>query len=117
MSRPQNYKELYNFRHAQLRNVIKRTFGVLKKRFKVLLLPQAYPLETQVRLVSALAVVHNFILIHDPSDSEFIDDDDNQIQGEIRERGERAVLQEERTRAAEQREQLAQAMWRSYIRN
>ena len=77
MSRPQNYKELYNFRHAQLQNVIEHTFRVLKKCFKVLLLPQAYPLESQACLVSALAVVHNFILIHDLSNNEFIDDDDN----------------------------------------
>jgi len=33
---PLNYKELFNLRHASLRNAIERTFGVLKKRFDIL---------------------------------------------------------------------------------
>ena len=73
LSRPRNYKELFNFRHAQLRNVIERIFGVMKKRFRVLLLPQEYPIVTQVQLVSALAVVHNFIRLFDPRDKELND--------------------------------------------
>ncbi|XP_020086636.1 uncharacterized protein LOC109709015 isoform X2 [Ananas comosus] len=31
-----NSRDLYNHRHAQLRNVVERTFGILKKRFKIL---------------------------------------------------------------------------------
>ena len=42
----------------------------MKKRFRVLLLPQAYPIETQVQLVSALTVVHNFICLFNPKDKE-----------------------------------------------
>jgi hypothetical protein len=34
--RPQNYKELFNHRHAILRNHVERTLGVLKKRFPIL---------------------------------------------------------------------------------
>ncbi len=34
--KPQNPKELFNLRHAQLRNVVERIFGVVKKRFPVL---------------------------------------------------------------------------------
>jgi hypothetical protein len=68
--RPRNYKELFNFRHAQLRNVIERIFGVMKKHFRVLLLPQEYPIEVQVQLVSALVVMHNFIRVFDPRDEE-----------------------------------------------
>ena len=74
MIRPQDYKELFNYQHAQLRNVIERTFGVLKKRFKVLITAQEYYLEDQARLVSALAVVHNFIHLHDPNDNDFKED-------------------------------------------
>jgi hypothetical protein len=97
--------------------VIERTFGVLKKRFKVLLFAQPYSLHDQARLASALAVVHNFIMIHNPSDSDFIEDDGNQVQGEIRRVEEHVISQEERGRAAERREQIAQAMWRNYNRN
>ena len=33
---PQGMKELFNRRHASLRNVIERCFGVLKARFPIL---------------------------------------------------------------------------------
>jgi hypothetical protein len=59
--RPQNPKELYNLRHSSLRNAIERTFGVLKKRFKVHNNPIEYEINTQVRLVKALCCLHNFI--------------------------------------------------------
>ena len=30
---PQNAKELFNLRHSSIRNVIERTFGLMKKKF------------------------------------------------------------------------------------
>ena len=47
-SRPQNSKELFNLRHAQLRNVIERIFGVMKKRFPILNKSMEYPMHRQV---------------------------------------------------------------------
>ena len=34
-NRPEGAKELFNYRHSSLRNVIERCFGVLKARFPV----------------------------------------------------------------------------------
>ena len=34
--KPRDYKELFNLRHAQLRNHIERVIGILKMRFPVL---------------------------------------------------------------------------------
>jgi len=59
--RPQNAKELFNLRHASLRNVVKRILGSLKARFRILLKPMYYDLETQALLVRALCCLHNFI--------------------------------------------------------
>ncbi|KAE8250713.1 hypothetical protein A4X13_0g4463 [Tilletia indica] len=67
-ARPRTAKELFNRRHAGLRSVIERIFGIMKERFKVLLLGSDYPLKTQVALFPALAVVHNFIRLVDPQD-------------------------------------------------
>ncbi|KAE8208569.1 hypothetical protein CF327_g7069 [Tilletia walkeri] len=67
-SRPCNAKELYNRRHAGLRSVIERIFGVVKERFKGIVLGFDYPLKIQVAIFPALAVVHNFIRLVDPKD-------------------------------------------------
>jgi hypothetical protein len=32
---PQNEKELYNLRHSSCRNIIERSFGIVKSRYKV----------------------------------------------------------------------------------
>ena len=48
-------------RHAQARNCIERIFGISKKRFPILKSPNEYPYDSQVKLVLALAAVHNFI--------------------------------------------------------
>ena len=98
---PANAKELFNLRHAKARNVIERTFGVLKNHFRILLLPPHYPLDFQARIPVALSTLQNFIQIFDydegaiptdpyqaphapfPSDidddSGFIEDDDDEI--------------------------------------
>jgi hypothetical protein len=68
--RPKTKEELFNLRHATLRNVIERIFGVLKRRFRILQLATEYNMDTQGRLPVALCALHNFIRIHDPDDPE-----------------------------------------------
>ncbi|XP_031261586.1 putative nuclease HARBI1 [Pistacia vera] len=53
--------ELFNYRHALLRNVVERTFGVLKKRFRILDGMNNYLMEKQAKIVMACCVIHNFI--------------------------------------------------------
>lgn len=78
-NRPINKEELFNLRHASLRNVIERIFGVLKGRFRILLLATRYSLDIQVRIPSALCAIHNFIRHHDPDNREdsYSDDSDD----------------------------------------
>lgn len=59
--RPQNREELFNLRHAALRNVIERIFGVLKRQFRILQIPPEYDMHVQARLPVALCAIHNFI--------------------------------------------------------
>ncbi|KAL0925637.1 hypothetical protein M5K25_004002 [Dendrobium thyrsiflorum] len=54
-------QELFNHRHAQLRNVIERTFGIWNERFQVLTHMRQFPLTVQADLVIACAVLHNYI--------------------------------------------------------
>ena len=94
--------------------MIKQIFGVMKKCFKVLTLPQEYNLETQAQIVCALGVVNNFMKVNDPDDPLFKDstlelDPDMGDTAANRRAGSR-----ERARAAARREKIARDMWKDY---
>lgn len=61
MQAPQNPKELFNMRHTKARNVIERSFAVLKMRWGILRSASYYPIQTQIRLIMACFLLHNFI--------------------------------------------------------
>ncbi|KAJ7087055.1 hypothetical protein C8R43DRAFT_866483, partial [Mycena crocata] len=58
---PQNPKELFNLRHAQLRNVIEH-----KHRFRVLISRPEMGYEQQVLMVGVAGALHNFLRLHEP---------------------------------------------------
>jgi hypothetical protein len=62
-TQPQNKEELFNLRHASLRYVIERSFGVLKKRFQVLhnMNTRQYSFDLQYDLILCCFIIHNFI--------------------------------------------------------
>jgi len=64
--RPANADELFNLQHASARNVIERISGVLKYRFRILVIPAKISMDLQARIPAALAAIHNFIRIYDP---------------------------------------------------
>jgi hypothetical protein len=63
-NRPQNQRELFNLRHSSLRVTVERAFGALKNRFRILDNKPFYPYKTQVKLVLACCILHNWILRH-----------------------------------------------------
>ena len=69
--RPQNAKELFNYRHSSLRNVVERIFGVVKKRFPVLVVMKSYSFSFQCDLVMCSLMLHNFIRSNQLYDDEF----------------------------------------------
>ncbi|KAG5068991.1 hypothetical protein JHK85_001368 [Glycine max] len=58
---PENEKELFNLRHASLRNVIERIFGIFKSRFTIFKSAPPFLFKTQAELVLACATLHNFL--------------------------------------------------------
>jgi len=66
--RPSNHKELFNHRHALLRNHIERAIGVLKKRFPILKVGTLHNIKNQVKLPAAAVVFHNIIRMHNGDD-------------------------------------------------
>jgi hypothetical protein len=60
-----NMYELFNLRHAMFRNEVERAFGVLKKRFKVLVNGiQGYDLNETWNTIYSCIAIHNFIRYH-----------------------------------------------------
>ncbi|KAJ4780766.1 nuclease [Rhynchospora pubera] len=64
-------EELYNHRHAQLRNVVEKAFGILKGRFRILRDMHKYKYHFQAKLVIAFCVLHNFINRHQSVEVDF----------------------------------------------
>jgi len=67
---PQNYKELFNLRHASLRNAIERDFGVLKKRFEILSnsTGPTYGVKAQKLIIFACCILHNYLMSAKPKE-------------------------------------------------
>ena len=45
VEKPRNKEELFNLRHASLRNAIERLFGVWKRKFKIILSRNEYAIK------------------------------------------------------------------------
>ncbi|KAL5570347.1 hypothetical protein UlMin_026922 [Ulmus minor] len=56
--------ELFNYRHASLRNCIERCFGVLKARFPILQYMTNFSLIRQREIAMCFCVLYNFIRLH-----------------------------------------------------
>ena len=52
--------------------MIEWIFGILKHKFRILLIPPEYSLEIQACIPAALATVYNFICHHEPGEDEII---------------------------------------------
>lgn len=133
--RPADHEELFNLRHATLRNIVEQTFGIFKRRFAVTATAPEYPLKFQVELIPALCALHNFILTHDPNNNaighwvpedglstssqqsthgghdEEGDDDIQDVETVVQ----GSITEEERTRTGQRRDELAQQMWDDYL--
>jgi hypothetical protein len=105
---------LYNFCHASARDVVEQIFGVLKRRFSILIQPPEYSMDIQARIPPALGAVHNFICDHDPNkilDFEEAFDPEPGLYGDLSDGPARRA---EIVRATSRRDRIASSMWRSY---
>jgi hypothetical protein len=76
---PRGKKEMFNHAHSSLRNVIERTFGVLKLKWRILLNVPSYPTKKQSKIIVACMALHNFIRDSALADRDFelVDEDEN----------------------------------------
>lgn len=116
---PESQKEIFNHRHASLRNAIERAFGVLKKRFSILAsgAEPNYNVETHSEIILACCILHNFLMGVDP-DERLIAEVDSELTNED-------IVTEENTasrgrsesgrRGIMIRNRIAQEMWEDYV--
>jgi hypothetical protein len=119
MLSPTNPQEVFNLRHAMLRNAVERVFGILKKRFPILSVGVWYPFPMQVRMVYVAVLLHNFILANKPNGEHDIYEQ-RACRGSLDADQELAVSstekqqEDDRHEAGARRARMASAMWASY---
>ncbi|XP_020259582.1 protein ALP1-like [Asparagus officinalis] len=76
---PRNYKELFNQRHSSARNTIEKAFGLLKKRWAILQTASFYSVKTQIRIINACCILHNF-LREEMNEDDLLNDVDRELE-------------------------------------
>lgn len=118
--RPETWEELYNLQHAQACNVVEHIFGVVKKQWDILTCAPHYDMSIQAQIPPALAVLHNFIMKHDPSDvKEYLANPDivdptPGVPSNVGTLAEGYVNPEELQQAKAKRDDIVQKMWDEY---
>ncbi|XP_052732389.1 uncharacterized protein LOC128196196 [Vigna angularis] len=113
---PQNARELFNHRHSSLRNVIERTFGVVKKRFPIIAsgTEPHYGLETMTDIILACCILHNFLRGVDNDDS-LLDEVDNELnEREDHNVSSSQVREDDHRIGSSIKDCIADHMWRDY---
>jgi hypothetical protein len=65
---------MFNQAHSSLRNVIERSFGVLKMKWRILLHLPSYPITKQAKIIVACMALHNFVRENTNEDPDFNSD-------------------------------------------
>ena len=117
---PRTPRELFNHRHSSLRNVVKRAFGILKKRFPIIAsgTEPTYGIKTQNRIILSCCILHNYLMVADP-DEDLLGEVDEEIRNQSGTENRHSHLgdnePEENARLGEiLRNLIADAMWRDY---
>jgi len=113
-----NVRELFNHCHSSLRNVIERTFGVLKKQFPIIAsgIEPHYSVDTMIDIVLACCILHNFLHGVDNDDSLLEEVDCELMQGDIN--VSHSQTREDDYRLESQiRDTIANEMWTGYCNN
>ena len=115
---PQNAKELFNHRHSSLRNVIERTFGVLKKRFPIIAsgTEPHYDVDTMTKIVLACCILHNFLRGID-NDESMLEEVDNELLEQDVQPSTTHAREHDYGIGCDIRDAIANEMWQDYVNN
>ena len=68
---PEGKKEIFNYAHSSHRNVIERSFDVLKMKWQILSTMTSYATDKQTKIIIACMALHNFIRMSGILDKDF----------------------------------------------
>ena len=68
---PSGKLEVFNHAHSSLQNVIERSFGVLKQKWRILRDVPQFKIGSQTMIISACMTLHNYIRDSNLRDKEF----------------------------------------------
>jgi hypothetical protein len=116
---PEDKYELFNMRHSSLRNVVERTFGVYKRRWRIFDRPHEFDIKTQVRLVYALCALHNLVNEHQSiedveAEAEAMGPYENEVGDVVKREAENSENLAANADMDSRREDIADEMWRAY---
>ena len=122
--RPEDKYKLFNLRHAMARNVIERVFEALKKKFKILNIPLAFPITIQTDIVLAITALWNFIRLYEKEPIPMIisgerDSDsasNSATSSQESQSHQPPTLTPAARRMNERRDAIAERMWQAYQR-
>lgn len=118
--KPETSKELFNLRHASLRNVVERIFGVVKRKYQILRTPSEYSIETQTRIILACMALYNWVRSKEGLNADILLEPESVTTRRAREQVQPAVIYPEGTVSSKKmdafRDQIAEKMWVDYQR-
>jgi hypothetical protein len=78
---PQGMQETFNYAHSSLRNVVERSIGVLKMKWRMLKEIPSYAPQKQSEIIQAACALHNFVRTSGLQDRHFgrCDRDENYV--------------------------------------
>ena len=114
---PENMYELFNHRHASLRNAIERAFGVLKKLFAMIggTNEPHYSQGTLTKIILACCITHNFFMGVDHEFNQSLLDEVDVELVEADEEGEVISSREDTANGVKVRDDIATRMWEDYV--
>ena len=106
---PRNADELFNLRHSSVGVTVERVFAAMKNRFKIIDQKPFHPYRTQVKLVLACCILHNWILAFGvdeffPEEVDVVPDDNDDVGGH-------GVAQHDNAAWKNKRQQWPGEMW------
>jgi hypothetical protein len=113
---PTNAQEAFNRAHSSLRSCIERSFGVLKKRWRILTKMPHFSEKTQIDVIMATFTLHNYIRRNDSTDMMFniVDEHENYIPTEEQDNPSTSNhdnIQESRSEMRGIRDNIANMIW------